>query len=51
MLKQTKRIVVYPLEFAVVRNSGTNLGYSKGGYPLNRNGLPLNKNSSNALKR
>lgn len=26
-------------------------GYTKGGYPLNKNGIPLNENNTNALKR
>ena len=51
MLKPRVNIVKYPLGFALVKNSGTSRGYTKGGYPLNKNGMPLNENNTNALKR
>lgn len=43
--------VEYPLSFAVAMNGNSKLGYSKGGYPLNQNSIPLNQNGRNALKR
>ena len=39
----------YPLEFAIAKNGNSKLGYSKGGYPLNQNGMPMDKNGRNAL--
>lgn len=42
--------VEYPLSFAIARNGNSKLGYSKGGYPLNQNGMPMDKNGENALK-
>ena len=51
MLKPRVRIVEYPLGFALARNRGTSRGYTKGGYPLNKNGMPLNENNTNSLKR
>lgn len=43
--------VEYPLGFAVAKNGNSKLGYSKGGYPLNRNGMPKLANGYNALKK
>lgn len=40
----------YPLPFAIERNGKSKLGYSKGGYPLNQNGMPTNKYGINPLK-
>ena len=51
MLKTNLKVITYPLGFALVRNSGTSRGYTKGGYPLNKNGMPLNENNTNSLKR
>ena len=51
MLKTNLKVITYPLGFALARNSGTSRGYTKGGYPLNKNGMPLTKNNTNALKR
>ena len=51
MLKPRVKLVKYPLGFALAINGNNNLGYSKGSYPLNKNGMPLNENNTNALKR
>ena len=51
MLKPRVKLVEYPLGFALARNGKNNLGYSKGGYPLNKNSMPLNENNTNSLKR
>lgn len=32
------------------QKGSTVYGYSKGDYPLNKNGMPLNENNTNALK-
>jgi len=39
--------VEYPLSFAVAMNGNSKLGYSKGGFPLNQNGMPMDKTGRN----
>lgn len=50
MLKPRVKLVKYPLRFALAINGNNNLGYSKGGYPLNKNGVALDFMGRNALK-
>lgn len=42
--------VEYPLDFAIIKNGHNKLGYSKGGYPLNQNGMPMDKTGRNPFK-
>lgn len=51
MLKPRMIQVSYPLGHAVARNGNTKLGYSKGGYALNKNDMPLLEDGRNALKK
>ena len=40
----------HPQGFAYTVNANKNGKYTKGGYPLNKNGMPLNENNTNHLK-
>ena len=37
--------------YLAAQTGSTVYGYTKGGYPLNKNDMPLTKNNTNALKR
>jgi hypothetical protein len=50
MIKVTGRKVEFPNPGAFNVNANKNGNYTKGGYALNRNGVPLNTRGVNALK-
>ena len=41
----------HPQGFAYTVNANKNGKYTKGGYGLSKNGMPLNENNTNTLKR